>query len=45
MGHECNRQTGLLWKYRAVHYSASRGKKIAPETCCLVVIMYIAEMM
>jgi len=22
-----DRQTGLLWQYRAVHYSASRGRK------------------
>jgi len=26
MDHERNRQTGLLWQYRAMHYSASRGK-------------------
>jgi len=33
--HECNRQTGLPWQYRAImvytvramYYSASRGKK------------------
>ena len=26
--HERSRQTGLLWQYRAMHYSALRGKTI-----------------